>query len=260
MVSYGRDTARGPETPGGLVADGIGACRARGGAGAARAERQPANASRLNVGEIGLYGLLSVGALAYAGAGGLIARRVPGNAIGWLLGLTGLSLTVAMLTEQYALYGLATAPGTVPAAKVASVLSGAAVAVTVVLLFVLVLLFPDGRLPSRRWRPVLWALAVVAAGLVAQQFQASIMISGGIIDALDEAGVPTRTRWGFSRSTAGSAASWRESSSLPSSPACSWWPRCSCGAAARARTPPAAGLARLRRPADRRLDRAHDPG
>jgi hypothetical protein len=75
------------------------------------------NASRLDTGQIGLYGLLSVGALAYAGAGGLIARRVPGNAIGWLLGLTGLSLTVAMLTEQYALYGLATAKGTVPAAN-----------------------------------------------------------------------------------------------------------------------------------------------
>ena len=147
------------------------------------------NASRLNAGQIGLYGLLSVGVLAYAGAGGLIARRVPGNAIGWLLSLTGLSLTVAMLTEQYALYGLATAPGAVPAAKVAGVLSGAAVALAVILLFALVLLFPDGRLPSRRWRPVLWALAVVAVGLVAQQFQAGIMISGGIIDALDEAGV-----------------------------------------------------------------------
>jgi hypothetical protein len=71
------------------------------------------NASRLDAGQIGLYGLLSVGVLAYAGAGGLIARRVPGNAIGWLLSLAGLSLTVAMLTEQYALYGLATAPGTV---------------------------------------------------------------------------------------------------------------------------------------------------
>ena len=192
------------------------------------------NASRLDAGQIGLYGLLSVGVLAYAGAGGLIARRVPGNAIGWLLGLAGLSLTVAMLTEQYALYGLATAPGAVPAAKVAGVLSAAAVALTVILLFVLVLLFPDGRLPSPRWRPVLWALAVVAAGLVAQQFQVGTMISGGITNALNGPGSPTRTRWGSFRSTAGSAASWQESSSSPSSPACSWWPRCSCGAAARA--------------------------
>ena len=128
------------------------------------------NASRLHAGKIGFYGLLSVGVLAYAGAGGLIARRVPGNAIGWLLSLAGLALAVAMLTEQYALYGLATAPGAVPAAKVAGVLSGAAVGLTVILLAVLVLLFPDGRLPSPRWRPVLWALAVAAAGLVAQQF------------------------------------------------------------------------------------------
>jgi hypothetical protein len=94
-----------------------------------------------------------------------------------------------MLTEQYALYGLATAPGAVPAAKVAGVLSAAAVALTLILLFVLVLLFPDGTLPSPRWRPVLWALAVVAAGAVAQQFQAGTMISGGITDTLDGAGV-----------------------------------------------------------------------
>ena len=71
----------------------------------------------------------------------------------------------------------------------AGVLSAATVALTVILLFVLVLLFPDGRLPSPRWRPVLWALAVVAAGLVAQQFQAGTMISGGITNALNGPGV-----------------------------------------------------------------------
>jgi hypothetical protein len=147
------------------------------------------SASRLSGGIVGLYCLLSVGALAYAGAGNLIARRVPGNAIGWLLGLAGLSLTVAMLTEQYVLYGLATAPGAVPAAKVAGVLSGAAVALTVILLLYIVLLFPDGRLPSPRWRPVLWALAVVVAGLLAQKFQAGTMISGGVTDALNGPGV-----------------------------------------------------------------------
>ena len=55
----------------------------------------------------------------YAGIGRLIASRVPGNAIGWLLGLIGLSLAATMLTEQYALYGLATAPGSLPAAELA---------------------------------------------------------------------------------------------------------------------------------------------
>ena len=147
------------------------------------------NASRLNTGRISFYGELSVGVLAYAGAGGLIARRVRGNAIGWLLGLAGLSLAVAMLTEQYALYGLATAEGTVPAARVAGVLGGATVDLTVILLFYIVLLFPDGHLPSPRWRPVLWALAVVTAGLIIQQFQAGTRITGGLSNALDAAGV-----------------------------------------------------------------------
>ena len=147
------------------------------------------NASRTDAGRTGFYGLLSVGVLAYAGAGGLIARRVPGNAIGWLLALAGLTLTVAMLTEQYALYGLATAAGAVPAAKVAGSLSAAAIVVTITLLFVLVLLFPDGRLPSPRWRPVLWALVVVVAGVVAQSFQAGTRVTGGITNALDAAGV-----------------------------------------------------------------------
>ena len=139
------------------------------------------NASRLDAALIGFYGLLAVGALTCAGADGLIARRVRGNAIGWLLSLAGLCLTVDMLTEQYALYGLATNPGAIPAAKVAGVLSDAAVGLTVILLFALVLLFPDGRLPSPRWRPALWALAVVAVGLVAQRFQAGQVEHGGVV-------------------------------------------------------------------------------
>jgi hypothetical protein len=178
------------------------------------------NASRIHAGRIGFYGLLSVGVLAYAGAGGLIARRVPGNAIGWLLGLAGLTLTVAMLTEQYALYGLATAAGAVPAGKVAGSLSAAAAVLTIFVLLVLVLLFPDGRLPSPRWRPVLWALAVVVAGVVAQSFQAGTRVTGGSPTRWTRPGSPTRTRWGSSRGTAGSALFWPGSSSSPSSPAC----------------------------------------
>jgi hypothetical protein len=119
----------------------------------------------------------------------LIISRRPGNAVGWLLGLIELSLAAAMFTDQYALYGLATAPGSLPAAQTAGWAAGVLATVTVLLLAFLVLLFPDGRLPSRRWRPVLWALGVVTLGWVAGQFQADTTVTGGITDALSAAGI-----------------------------------------------------------------------
>jgi hypothetical protein len=119
----------------------------------------------------------------------LIISRRPGNAIGWLLGLIELSLAAAMFTDQYALYGLATAPGPLPAAQAAGWAAGVLATLTVLLLAFLILLFPDGRLPSRRWRAVLWALCVVTVGWVAGQFQAGTTVTGGITDALSAAGI-----------------------------------------------------------------------
>jgi hypothetical protein len=146
------------------------------------------NASRVGPGRIGLYGSLAVAVGLYSGAGRLIASRLPGNAIGWLLGLIGLSLAVTMLSEQYALYGVATAPGSLPAARVAGWFSDALALLTVVQLSFLVLLFPDGRLPSRRWRPVSWAMFAVMAGVLAAQLQAGTTVSGGFTNSLDAAG------------------------------------------------------------------------
>jgi hypothetical protein len=51
-----------------------------------------------------------------------------------------------------------------------------------------VLLFPDGHLPSPRWRPVLWAMIVVFIGWGSQEFQAGTTISGGITNALGAVG------------------------------------------------------------------------
>ena len=155
------------------------------------------NGSRLTAGKTGIYVLLGLTVGLYAGTGRLIVSRLPGNAIGWLLGLVGLSLAVTMLTEQYALYGLATAPGSVPAVRLAGWFSGTTASLTIELLFFVVLLFPDGRLPSRRWRPVLWAMFVVVAGGVAGQLQAGTYISGGITNALDAAGVSYPNPLGF---------------------------------------------------------------
>src|SRR5215470_4845786 len=104
------------------------------------------NASRLAPAKIGLEAALSAAVLLYAGSGRLIVSRRPGNAIGGLLGSIGLALAVSVLAEQYALYGLATAPGAVPAPKPAEGVAATAAAVTVILLSYIVLLFPDGHL------------------------------------------------------------------------------------------------------------------
>jgi len=147
------------------------------------------NVSRGGVGRTVGDALLAVAIGVGAATSQLIISRRPGNAIGWLLGVGGLSLAGSMLGEQYALYGLATAPGSLPAARTAGWAAGVLASVTVLLLAFLILLFPDGRLPSRRWRPVLWALMVVAVGWVAAQFQAGTTVTGGITNATSAAGI-----------------------------------------------------------------------
>jgi hypothetical protein len=142
------------------------------------------DASRMDATEIAVYAIAGIAGVVYAGAARLIISRVPGNAIGWLLGLIGLSLAVGLLTEQYALRGLAVAPGSLPAARLAGWLSGVMLVSTFAPMFFLILLFPDGRLPSRRWRPVLWAMFAVLAGWVAVQLQAGTSIDGGLANAL----------------------------------------------------------------------------
>ena len=53
------------------------------------------NASHLDAGRIFFSSAAAVAVLVYAAIGGLIARRLPGNAIGWLLCLVGLLVGAA---------------------------------------------------------------------------------------------------------------------------------------------------------------------
>src|SRR6266851_2296899 len=91
-----------------------------------------------------------------------------------------------MFADQY---GLSTAPGAVPAARLVGWCGGTFALLAVMLLVFLVVLFPDGRLPSRRWRPVLWVMFAVVPGWLAVQMQAGTAVSGGLTDALAAAGV-----------------------------------------------------------------------
>ena len=155
------------------------------------------NSARVDTGRVALNAILGVAILAYTGSGRLITSRRPGNAVGWLLGLIGVSIATSTFAEQYALYGLATARGSAPGARLVGTLAGAAAELTVVLLLLLILVFPDGRLPSRRWRPVAWALFVVAVAWVTQSLQAGTRISGGLTNALDAAKVSYPNPLGF---------------------------------------------------------------
>ncbi len=155
------------------------------------------NVDRIGTNKTAAAAALAVAVLVYTGIGRLITARVPGNLIGWLLGLTGLSAATSIFAEQYAVYGLATVRGSLPAARLIGALAGGAAQLTVVLLIVLILLFPDGRLPSRRWRPVAWAIVVVAAGLAIQDLQVGATISGGFTNALDTAKASYRNPYGI---------------------------------------------------------------
>jgi len=165
------------------------------------------DASRTGTYKIIIYGFSALAVVMYAGAGRLIASRVPRNAIGWLLCLVGLSLAATMLTEQYALRGLVAAPGSLPAARLAGWLSQVTFALTFAPLFFLALLFPDGRLPSPRWRPVFWAMFAVTAGWEAQNCRPARPSSAGSPISSRSQRPPTPTRWECSRGMAGSAAS-----------------------------------------------------
>jgi hypothetical protein len=97
----------------------------------------------------------------YAAVGGFILLRVPGNWLGRLLLVAGWLWALDLLLSQYARYGIVTAPGSVPAAGMASwVAAWLWIPGTTLLLSGIPLLFPEGHLPSRRWRPVAGAIAV----------------------------------------------------------------------------------------------------
>jgi hypothetical protein len=95
----------------------------------------------------------------FAFVGALVASRRPRNPIGWLfLAFAGVAAFAAS-ADRYASYALVGHPGSLPGgAWVAWTASGIWHPAFGFFVFSF-LLFPDGRLPSGRWRPVAWVAA-----------------------------------------------------------------------------------------------------
>ncbi len=105
--------------------------------------------------------------LAFAAVGALLSSRVPGNPIGWVFLGVGVSIAVSLAGEEYARRTLDPAMSALPAGHVAAVMSNAlGSSVLIAALVWLLLLFPDGRLPSRRWRPVAGVAAIASLAAV----------------------------------------------------------------------------------------------
>src|SRR5215217_3804997 len=102
----------------------------------------------------------------FAAVGALVASRQPRNTIGWIFCAIGLFLTSSGASGQYAIYAVVSSPGSLPGGGTAAWLEAFLNGPIIITMFaLLLLLFPDGRPPSHRWRAVLW-LDLIAAVLL----------------------------------------------------------------------------------------------
>jgi hypothetical protein len=127
-------------------------------------------------------------AVAFGGIGVLVARRQPGNRLGWillgslfLLGLGGIAESYAVLDYRLGHRGL-------PLGPVAVVLTNSLQLIALLSAPLIILLFPDGQLPGPRWRWVRWAYAGFGACVVILNVAPAIAAAAGHDIHLDSSG------------------------------------------------------------------------
>jgi len=102
--------------------------------------------------------VLPVAVMGFASVGTLIVSRRQGNRIGWLLCWVAFVFAVSGLAGAYARYALDEAVRPLPATTLGAWLNRVGPPAAFLPLPLLFLLFPDGQVPSKRWRPLVWTL------------------------------------------------------------------------------------------------------
>jgi hypothetical protein len=118
--------------------------------------------------------LFSLGFVGYAVVGAMIVTRRPRNPVGWLFCGFGVLYPVIGALSSYALYGVHVAGDGLPGQDVAAWLYAWAGEAAFFLLVLLLLVFPDGRFLTRRWRGV-----GIATGATAALFSVAVAFDPG---------------------------------------------------------------------------------
>ena len=96
--------------------------------------------------------VFSIGLAGAPVLGAFVASCRPHNLYGWAWLGFGMGSAVSGFGGSYATYAALSNPGVLPAPRTVATILGEGWAMSVTLLPFLLMLFPDGRLPSRRWR------------------------------------------------------------------------------------------------------------
>jgi hypothetical protein len=103
--------------------------------------------------------------------GAIVASRRPENPVGWLVCLFGVAVGTSSFTSQYAIYALLVQLDSLPAGQAMAWIAAWQLPIIIGLQVSYILLFPTGRLPSRRWRWLAWLIvAFVLVGVILSAF------------------------------------------------------------------------------------------
>jgi hypothetical protein len=100
-------------------------------------------------------------ALGYSVIGAIVASRLPRHPIGWICCAIGFTGAVEHFSGEYAVYAMLARPEALVGGKAMLWIQNWFWILIFGLIVFLLLLFPNGRLPSNRWRPFAWLSAAV---------------------------------------------------------------------------------------------------
>ena len=109
--------------------------------------------------------------------GAIVASHRPENPVGWLLCLSGVVISTDSFVAQYATYALLARPNSLLAGEAMAWIASWLLPIMIGLQVFYLLLFPTGRLPSRRWRWLAWlTVAFVVVGVTLSAFSAGALM------------------------------------------------------------------------------------